>query len=136
MVCRNWNISNWTRSPGNQRQQILGNLVRQPAGDLQPQSTHFVVNSGFLRFHLGELRLVTIYFRFGRKIALKVARAGEDAAQRVIILLRDRIVLVIVAARARDGEAQEAAGERVDFVVAFVGARLNEHHVVAGKPGA
>ena len=41
---------------------------------------------------------------------------------RVVVLLRNRIVLVVVAARARDRHPQEAAGDDVDAIVAFVGA--------------
>ena len=43
---------------------------------------------------------------------------------------------MIVAARARNSQSQEALGERVDLVVAFIGAGFDEHHIVASEPGA
>ena len=46
--------------------------------------------------------------------------AREDAVQRVVILRRDRVELVVVAARARDGQAEETFGHRVDAVVDHV----------------
>ena len=42
---------------------------------------------------------------------------GEDAVQRVVVLDRDRIELVIVTARAGDGQAEEGLGRRVDALV-------------------
>ena len=47
---------------------------------------------------------------------LDIFGAGEYARQRVVIDGRDRIVLVIVAAGAGDGQSEEAAGQRVDPV--------------------
>ena len=44
-------------------------------------------------------------------------RAGEDAVERVIILGRDRVELVVVAAGAGDAQAHQAAGDDVDPVV-------------------
>ena len=44
-------------------------------------------------------------------------RAGEDAVERVIVLGRDRVELVVVAAGAGDGQAEQAAGDDVDPVV-------------------
>ena len=49
-------------------------------------------------------------------------RAFEDAAERIVIGRRDRIELVIVAAGAGDGQAEERLAEDVDLVVHFVGA--------------
>ena len=42
---------------------------------------------------------------------------GENAVQRVVIGLWDRVVLVVVAPRASDGEAQETARRHVDLVI-------------------
>src|SRR5206468_568623 len=56
--------------------------------------------------------------RFQRQ--LNVVRAGEHARQAVVIPRRNRVVLVVVAAGARDGQAQEAARHRVDAVVDLV----------------
>ena len=42
---------------------------------------------------------------------------GEDTVQGVVILDRDRIELVIVAARAGDGQAQEGLGRGVDALI-------------------
>ena len=44
-------------------------------------------------------------------------RGGEHAVQSVIILHRDGIELVVVTARAGDGQAHQAAGDDVDAVV-------------------
>ena len=45
------------------------------------------------------------------------ASGGEDAEERVVVLLRDGIELVIVATGAGDGEALESFGKDVDLVV-------------------
>ena len=44
-------------------------------------------------------------------------RGVKDPRQAVVILRRDRIELVIVAARARDGQAHERPAGEVDLVV-------------------
>ncbi len=46
--------------------------------------------------------------------------AGENARQGVVIGRRDRVVLVVVAAGAGNGQAQEAAGQRVDAIGVLV----------------
>ena len=46
--------------------------------------------------------------------------AREHAVQRVIVVGRNRVVLVVVAAGAGDRQAQQAAGRRVDLVVDVV----------------
>src|SRR6185369_4456444 len=51
-------------------------------------------------------------------------RAFEDAAQRIIISRRNRIELVIVAAGAGDGQAEECLAEDVDAAVHLFGADL------------
>ena len=43
--------------------------------------------------------------------------AAEDAGQRVVLALGERIELVVVAASAADRDAQERASERVELVV-------------------
>jgi hypothetical protein len=48
---------------------------------------------------------------------LRLGRGGEDAVERVIVLDRDRVELVVVAAGARDRQAQEGARDDVDPVV-------------------
>ena len=59
----------------------------------------------------------------------------EDAGERVVVGLRNGIVLMIVAARAGDGKTEEAAGNYVDAIVAFVGAGYFDGAVVV-IPGA
>src|SRR5207248_1401176 len=55
----------------------------------------------------------------GRSACLQVrlARAGEDAGQGVVILRRDRIELVIVTASAGDRQAEKRAAERVNTLL-------------------
>ena len=45
----------------------------------------------------------------------------EDTCERIIVLLRDRIELVIVAAGAGNRQAQEATSQGVDAIVEFIG---------------
>ena len=59
----------------------------------------------------------------------------EDACQGIVIGLGDGIVLVIVTARAGNGETEEAAGDNVDAVVAFIGAG-HFHRAVVVIPGS
>ena len=47
----------------------------------------------------------------------RLDRAGEDAVERVVVVGRDRVELVVVAAGAGDREAEQAAGHDVDPVV-------------------
>ena len=76
--------------------------------------------------HLGlDLRGVLEELLVGRRIDVRAEqrlfvglfRGGEDAVQAVVVARRDRIELVIVAARAGDSEAHEAAGNDIDAVV-------------------
>src|SRR5205085_1835105 len=46
--------------------------------------------------------------------------AGDDAGQRVVVLRRDRVELVVVAAGARHRQAEEGARQGVDAVVVLV----------------
>ena len=48
---------------------------------------------------------------------LGVDRAGEDAVERVIVLGRDRVELVVVATGAGDGQAEQAPPHDVDLVI-------------------
>ena len=60
----------------------------------------------------GSLSLFVLLHGFGRRRGNLSSRGViEDALQRVVVLGRDRIELVVVAAGAGDGESQEAAGE-------------------------
>ena len=59
----------------------------------------------------------------GFKADLPVVRTQDESGQRVIILAADGVELVVVAAGAGDGQAQERLGEDIDLVidpVAFV----------------
>ena len=42
---------------------------------------------------------------------------GEDAVQGIVVLDRDRVELVVMAARAGDGQAEEGLGRRVDALI-------------------
>ena len=52
-----------------------------------------------------------------------VDRVVENAGQSVVVGLWNGIVLVVVAARACDGQAEEASGNDVDAIVTFIGSR-------------
>ena len=54
----------------------------------------------------------------------------EDARQRVVVARRNRIVLVVVAARARDRQPEQSAADDIHAVVAFVGVRDLDRAVV------
>src|SRR5207248_7138465 len=85
----------------------------------------------FRRFHLFALSPIGLDLLLWREAVLPESGVCEYAAQRVIVLLRDWIVLVIVAARAGDGQAEEAFCQRIDLVVALIRAGFDEHNVVA-----
>ena len=55
---------------------------------------------------------------------LNIVGAGEHAGQGVVVVRRDRVELVVVAAGAGDGQAEQAAADRVDAVVPLVGHHL------------
>ncbi len=57
---------------------------------------------------------------------LHVLGAGDDAGQGVVILGRDRVVLVVVAAGAGHRHRQKGAARHVDLIV---------NHVIAELPG-
>ncbi len=61
---------------------------------------------------------------------LVVLRVEEHAGERVVVLGRDRVVLVVVAARAPDGQAEQAAADHVHAVVSLVGVRDLDSAVV------
>ena len=84
-----------------------------------------------LVFDLGVL----IEDGLGNARILVVGGVQEDAGERVVVGLRNGIVLMIVAARAGDGESEEAAGNHVDAVVTFIGAGHFDGAVVV-IPGA
>ena len=62
--------------------------------------------------------------------AFAVLHAGEDGFDREIIRLRDRVELVIMAAGAANGEAEERAAGGTHHVVQFVGALVRGEHGV------
>ena len=72
-------------------------------------------------------RLAPARLGIGRgELALGMVDPGEDRLEAVIVPLRDRVELVIVAPRTLDGQAQECGAGRRDHVVEIVGALL-EH---------
>src|SRR5262245_719229 len=48
---------------------------------------------------------------------LRLDAAGKHAVEGVVVLLRDRVVLVIVAAGTGNGQAEQAARHRIDSVI-------------------
>ena len=103
--------------------QISGNLERQYAGKLGGLTLLLFLQD--LLFHvqvvleLGEF--VDDLLRRSR--IFLVNGVVEDAGQSVVVGLRNRIVLMIVAAGARNRETQEPAGDRIHAVVPLIGAR-------------
>src|SRR5947209_6815645 len=65
---------------------------------------------GLLGFAVGLL------LALGVEWAVVHARAGEDAGQGIVIFGRDRIVLVVVAAGAGNGEREQAATDDIDAI--------------------
>ena len=53
-----------------------------------------------------------------------ILRTGEDSGERVVIFRAYGVVLMVVAAGASDGEAEEATADHVHAIMAFVGAGL------------
>ena len=83
-------------------------------------------------FDLGQLgrdrgRLALTVLGIGRgQLALGVVDPREDRLKAVIVLLRDRVELVVVAPRALDRQAQECGAGRRDHIIEIVGPLL-EH---------
>src|SRR5438477_6727162 len=80
-----------------------------------------------LRFRLRRRprqRRSTLDAAEARRVRARLVVAVEERAERVVVLLLDRIVLVVVAARAPYGEPEERRAERViralDHVFGFV----------------
>ena len=69
--------------------------------------------------HCGHLGLVSLA---ERQVAVGVFHALEDTLERVVVVLRNGIKLVVVATRAAGGEAEENRAGGVDHVVQFIGA--------------
>src|SRR5262249_13387107 len=116
--------------------QVSRSLGAEARGDIDLALRYERLKRLFLRADFRLLGSETLHFRLGDEWVFGVARRREYAAESVVVLLRDRVVLVVVAARARHRESEKALREGVDLVVAFGGAGLGEDNVVAGKPGA
>ena len=78
------------------------------------------LNAGVQLGAAREIILVVCIDRRDDRFHFRLNRAGEDAMQRIVIGLRNRIELVIVAARARNGETEERFRGYVDAVVDHV----------------
>ena len=78
------------------------------------------MNAGVQLGAAREIILVVCIDRRDDRFHFRLNRAGEDAMQRIVIGLRNRIELVIVAARARNGETEERFRGYVDAVVDHV----------------
>ena len=83
------------------------------------------------------LRLVLLDDGLRRERILVVFGVEEDAGERVVVLGRNRVVLVVVTAGAADGQAEHAAADGIDAIVALVGVRdLDGAVVVVPRPEA
>ena len=74
---------------------------------------------GLLDFSLEAAQLGPAGLAGARRVGVehRRMRAGEDAVERVEVGLRNGVELVVVAARAGDGQRLEGLGHRVDLVV-------------------
>ena len=95
---------------------VLRRLQRERLGELRRLGLHELAEQ--LLF-----LLVVVDDRLRRERVLLIYRVQKHACERVIVPRRNRVVLVIVAACAADGEAEKPARDDVDAVVAFVGPR-------------
>ena len=75
---------------------------------------------GVLLVDLGLGLVVALDHVGGGLRVFLVGRAREDPRQCIVILLRDRVELVVMAAGAGDGQAEEAAAEGIDAIVVLV----------------
>ena len=74
-----------------------------------------------------------------RHLALAMLDTGKDGLEPVVVGLRNRIKLVVVAAGTADGEAQKRRAGRAHHVVELVGPLVGRQHRVGGLhlvPGA
>jgi len=60
-----------------------------------------------LRAHFGLLRPIALHFGIRRQRILGISRRGEDAAESIVILLRNRVELMVVASCPGNGESQK-----------------------------
>ena len=102
------------RDVGNERLTQLAGFVRLGVRQLL-----------FERLDRLGLRVELLHDVIRRERRFAVLGAREDSGQRVVVLRRDRVELVIVAAGARHRQAEEPAAERVDPVVDLVRLRLS-----------
>src|SRR6185437_6917200 len=103
--------------------EIAGYFVGQDLAQLRALRGLVILNGFFGALDLLLVLLISLYLRLGRERILGVRRAGEDAAQRVVVFDGKRIVLVIVATRAGDRDAEEPARNDIDTLLTLVGAR-------------
>jgi hypothetical protein len=119
------------------RDHVGRRLQRQGLRQLRRFNPRELLEQLFLLLDLLVLLRVFLDDALRRERVLAVGRVQEHAGQRVVVLRRNRVVLVIVAARAADREAEEAARDDVDAVVPLVGARdLDRAVVVEPRPEA
>ena len=86
-----------------------------------PQRAFDLVQLGL---HTGELLAVLVRLDL-RERSFAVLHSREDRLHRVVIDLRDRVELVVVATGAADGQTEERAAGGAHHVVQFVGALLS-----------
>ena len=115
--------------------QIDRRLKRQRLSQLRAQVGLHGLQHLLLLFDLVFDLGVLIEHGLGNARILVIRGIQEDARERVVIGLRNGIVLMIVTARARHGEAEKAASDHVDTVVPFIGAG-DFHRAVVVIPGA
>ena len=93
---------------------LLRQLPHQPARRVAP-----AFRQAGADFFLQRREFHTVRLHQRRRVHHHLARtaAGEDAVERIKILLADRIKLVVVAARAGNRQTKEGLGENIDLIV-------------------
>src|SRR5262249_57571871 len=100
---------------------VLRGLQRQRLGELTALGRLELPEQLLLLLDPLVLGFVGVDDRLRHQRIFGVRRIEEYAGERVVVLRGDRVVLVIVAAGAADGQAEEAARDDVDAIVTLVG---------------
>ena len=115
------------------RLHVLGGLKRQRLAELFALRTHEIAQQLFARFNLFLVFLVFLVHALRHQRILVIHRVQENPRERVVILGRDGIVLMVVATRAAYCQTQESARHNIYAIVPLIGAR-HFHRAVVVEP--